>query len=73
MSLDGPICARCLILEQYCICNIEPETLKLAEEALKRPRLTRDEAIAAGVDFILNCPLGEYPDGALAIKGSVKS
>lgn len=37
MSMDGPICSTCLILEQYCICNISPETLRLAEEALKRP------------------------------------
>lgn len=36
MSLDGPVCSKCLILEQYCICNISPETLRLAEEAVKR-------------------------------------
>lgn len=39
--------------------HFTPETLRLAEEALKRKPLTHDEAIAAGVDFILNCPLGE--------------
>jgi hypothetical protein len=48
-----------MILEQYCICNIGAEALRLAEEALKRPPLTAEQALAAGVDFILNCPLGE--------------
>ena len=39
--------------------KVEAETLRLAEEALRRPPLTHEEATAAGVDFILNCPLGD--------------
>jgi hypothetical protein len=45
MSLDGPVCSKCLILEQYCICNISPEMRQAAEEALKRKALPGDEWI----------------------------
>lgn len=44
----------------YSVCPDCQETLRLAAEALKRKPLTREQAVAAGVDFILNCPLGEY-------------
>jgi hypothetical protein len=37
--------------------TIPPETLRLAEEAVKR--VFTGDVVAAGVDFILNCPLGE--------------
>jgi hypothetical protein len=53
MSLDGPVCSDCLILEQYCICNVSPETLRLAEEALKRP------AVAG---FVVDPKLGTSED-----------
>jgi DTW domain-containing protein YfiP len=45
MSLDGPVCSKCLILEQYCICDISPEIRQAAEEALKRTALPDEEWI----------------------------
>lgn len=36
MSMDGPVCSKCLILEQWCICDISPEIRQAAKEALKR-------------------------------------
>jgi hypothetical protein len=38
--------------------EFSPETLKLAEEVLKRPPIEGDLA-AAFRDFVMNCPLGE--------------
>jgi hypothetical protein len=39
--------------------KVSKETLRVAAEALKRKPLTQEETVAGGVDFILNCPLGD--------------
>ena len=72
MSLDGPVCSKCLILEQYCICDISPETLQAAREALNRPpvagfvidpKLGTDEDPMTAYDRQFYSPADQSPEG----------